>query len=424
MDLPPGPRLPAAAQTLLLLSRPTSFLDSCARKFGDVFTLRLSSGPPTVVVTGPADVQRLWALMAEEAHTGEENAVLEPLLGPQSVLMLDGAEHLRQRRLLSQFFHGERMRRHGPVIAAITAEEVNRWPIETAFAVLPRLRAITFEVILRVVFGLEAGSAQLNRLRELLGRLLSLGSSWMVLPWLRRDLGPWSPWGRFVDAKRRVDEALIAEIRQRRAAGSGGDDALSMLLGTMTDGELRDELMTLLIAGHETTATALAWWFELVLRRPELVELLRAEAAAGGPPRLLEATIREALRLRPIFRFVSRRLQQPLEIAGRTLPAGVSVSANVYLTQRRHDLYPDPEAFRPERFLDGSPEAGAWIPFGGGIRRCLGASFATYEMGVVIRTVLAGARLRPASPTPEPISLHAVTLVPRHGARVIRAAQQ
>lgn len=417
-NLPPGPPLPVPLQTALWLGQPVRFVEWCGRRYGDVFTLRLAFGPPTVVVSDPALVERILALPAEVATAGEDNAILAPLLGEHSVLMLDGAEHLRQRRLLLPFFHGERLRRHADLIASIAAAEVDGWPIGRPLALLPRMRAITFEVILRVVFGVT-DPARLAALRSALGRLLRMGSSWMVLPWMQRDLGPLSPWGRFVRLRAAVGALLRQEIGQRRLAGAAdGEGAIGPLMGSMTDDELVDELVTLLVAGHETTATSLAWCFELLLRRPELVERLRAELS-GGSTRLLDAVVRETLRVRPVFRLVSRRLRAPLELAGHVVPAGTSVGANVFLAHRRTDRYPDPDVFRPERFLESAPGAGAWVPFGGGIRRCLGASFATSEMALVVRTVLGRARLRSASRRPERARLHAVVMVPARGARVV-----
>jgi cytochrome P450 len=421
--LTPGPRLPALIQTALWFGRPIWFMEWCRRRYGDCVTLRLAFGPATIVVSDPALVDGILAAPPAVAPTGPENAILEPLLGPRSVLMLDGPEHLRQRRLLLPFFHGERMRRHEATIASITEREIERWPQRRPFELLPRMRSITFEVILRIVFGLE-DPARLEELGTMLRRLLAMGSSWLVLPWMQHDLGPFSPWGRFVRLKAAIDRFLVDEVRERRAdpSLSERDDVLSQLLqardeegNQLTDEELRDELMTLLVAGHETTATSLAWCFDLLLRRPELFDRVLESR------RWTDAVIRETLRLRAPFRLVSRRLVAPLQVGGYSLPAGVAVGVNVYLTHRRPELYPDPEAFRPERFVDDSPPPpSAWVPFGGGVRRCLGASFATFEMGVVLRTVLARVRLRPISPQPEGFRLHAVILVPEHGARVIR----
>jgi cytochrome P450 len=389
--LPPGPWLPALVQTALWMGRPIRFMEWCSRRYGDCMTLRLAFGPPMVVVSDPTLVDGILAAPPAVAPTGPENAILEPLLGPHSVLMLDGPDHLRQRRLLLPFFHGERMRRHEATIASISERAIEGWPVGQPFALLPRMRAITFEVILRIVFGLED------------------------------DLGPRSPWGRFVRLKASIARFLEREISERRDDGSlsAREDVLSQLLQArdeegkpLTDDELRDELMTLLVAGHETTATSLAWCFDLVLRRPDLAESI------PGSRKLAEAVIRETLRLRAPFRLVSRRLVAPLEVGRYRLPAGVAVGVNTYLTHRRPEVHPDPEVFRPERFLDGQPEA--WIPFGGGVRRCLGASFAIFEMGIVLQTVLRLVRLRPISSRPEAIRLHAVILVPEHGAAVVR----
>lgn len=418
--LPPGPALPALVQTALWFARPVGFLEWCGRRYGDVFTLRLAPGPPTVMVSEPRLVERVLALPADTASTGEENAVLAPLLGDRSVLMLDGPEHLRQRRLLLPWFHGERMRRHGGAIAAVVRAEVARWPAGRPFPLLPRMRDVAFEVILRVVFGLEE-SERLDELRRSLRRLLAMGGTWMAVPALRRDAGPLRPWGRFVELKARVDALLVEEVRRRRAAGpagAAGDGAIDQLLDGMDDAELVDALMTLLVAGHETTATSLAWCFELLLRRPDLVARLREELAAGSGA-LLDAVVRETLRLRPAFRYTSRRLRRPLELGGHTIPAGVAAGACIYLAHRRSDRYDDPGAFRPERFLAAAPVAGAWAPFGGGVRRCVGASFAAYEMAVIVRTVLETARLRPASARPERIGVRAIMLVPARGARVV-----
>ncbi|HXM57957.1 MAG TPA: cytochrome P450 [Candidatus Dormibacteraeota bacterium] len=412
--LPPGPPVPALVQTALWFGRPAGFLAWCGRRYGDVFTLRLALGPPIVMVSEPRLVERVLALTAEAASTGEENALLAPLLGERSVLMLDGPEHLRQRRLLLPYFHGERMRRQGDAIASIVRQEVARWPVGRPFPLLPRMRDVTFEVILRVVFGLE-DSARLDELRGALVELLRMGGSWMAVPALRRDVGPFRPWGRFLDLKARVDGLLGEEIRRRRAAGGPpGDGAIDQLLPEMDDRELADALMTMLVAGHETTATSLAWCFELLLRRPDLVTRLRA-----GDSRLLDAVVRETLRLRPVFRYTSRRLRQPLALGAYTIPAGVPVGAGIFLAHHRPATYGDATAFRPERFLDGPPAPGTWVPFGGGVRRCVGASFAAYEMGVVVRTVLESAALRPASARPERIVVRAITLVPSRGARVV-----
>lgn len=415
--LPPGPPLPAMVQLALWLASPVGFLQWCARRYGDLFTLRLALGPPIVMVSDPELVERVLTLRAEDASTGEENALLAPLLGERSLLMLDGPDHLRLRRLLLPNFHGERMRRQRDTMVEITRAEVERWPLRRPFPLLPAMQDITFEIILRVVFGLQ-DSPSLDELRRSLRRLLEMGSSWMVVPALHRDLGPFSPWGRFVRLKQRIDALLRDEIERRRHSHSPDDSVIEQLVGTMSDAETVDALMTLLVAGHETTANSLAWCFELMLRHPDLVDRLREDLAAGSG-RLLDAVVRETLRLRPVFRYTSRRLKRPLSLGPYTVPSGISVGANTYLAQRRPDRYEDAESFQPERFLGQPPSLGTWLPFGGGIRRCIGASFASYEMAVVVRSVLEMARLRPASERPEQIRLHAVTMVPSRGARVV-----
>ncbi|HLH70801.1 MAG TPA: cytochrome P450 [Candidatus Dormibacteraeota bacterium] len=413
--LPPGPPLPTWVQTALWLARPVGFPVWAARRYGDPHRLRLSFSGELVLTADPALVPTVLGLRPEMASAGEANALLAPLLGTRSLLMLDGAEHLRLRQLLGPSFRGEAMRRHQAAIVDLTLREVARWPRGTPFPLLPRMRALTLEVILQVVFGLEAGP-RLDLLRRLLTELLAMGSSWMVLPGTRRDLGPRSPWGRFLRHKAQVDALLEEEIKERRRSGPDRGLLADLLADETHDLDLqglRDQLLTLLVAGHETTATTLAWCFELLLRHPEAMERARVD------DRYLEAVVQETLRLRPIFRMTSRRLRRDLELGPYRLPPGVSVGAAIYLTHHRSDLYPDPERFRPERFLGVAPEPGAWIPFGGGIRRCLGAAFASFEMALVVRTVLTSIHLRPASDRPEPISLHAVVLVPGRGTRVV-----
>jgi len=416
--LPPGPPLPTAVQTALWFRQPIAFLEWCARRYGDVFTLRLALGPPTVLVSEPRLVEQVLALDAEAASTGDENAILAPLLGEHSVLMLDGPAHLRMRRLVLPLLHGDRLRQTAGTIAAIVRSEVGHWPLRRPFPLLPRMRDITFEVILRVVFGLD-DTARRHEVGCALRRLLAMGSSWMVVPALQRDLGPYSPWGRFVRLKARLDALLLDEVRQRHEApAASANTVIDVLRHDMDEAELVDTLMTLLVAGHETTATSLAWFFELTLRQPQLVERMRHELAIDTT-RLLDATIRETLRIRPVFRYISRRLRKPLELGRYTIPPGVAVGANIYLAHRRRQSYDRPDVFDPDRFAASAPTRGAWIPFGGGVRRCLGASFAAYEMAMVIRTVLAIAELRPASARPEAVSVRAITLVPSRGARVV-----
>jgi cytochrome P450 len=394
-----------------------------------MFTIRPSRERTIVVCADPAVVREVIAGDPALLHAGQGNVVLRPLLGSRSVLLLDGPEHLRQRRLLLPPFHGERMRAYGERMRSIAAEHVARWPHGEPFAVQPSMQAITLEVILRVVFGVEE-RARVEQLAAPLRSLLDKTGhpARLVLLQLTRSDGarPRSPWGRMRARMAPVDAMIREEIRARRAEAADPsrpprDDILSLLLaardedGTpMTDVELRDELMTLLVAGHETTATALSWTLERITRHPQVLERLREDPT--GP--YLDAVIKETLRLRPVVPAVVRKLQAPMTFGGWELPAGVNIAPNIWLVHRNPALYPEPEAFRPERFLDRTPGTYEWLPFGGGIRRCLGASFALFEMRAVLETVLHQVELQPTREAGERVNRRFVTYTPGGGGRV------
>jgi cytochrome P450 len=351
------------------------------------------------------------------------------VLGGSSVLVLDEKEHINQRRLLLPPFHGERMQAYGETMAEIAEREIAGWPAGTPYELRPRMQAMTLDIILRTVFGVDgAEAAKLADLREALRDFLDMTTNpRFLLPMLA--VGP-NRLRRFAAFRRRierVDALIYREIAERRRAEDVAerDDVLSMMIGAthedgspMSDEEMRDELLTLLVAGHETTATSLAWAVERLARHPEKLERLRAEAEAGGEE-YLTATIQETLRLRPVISIVLRKLTEPVQIAGYDLPAGVSVAPCVYLVHRNPEVYPEPEAFRPERFLETPPGTYTWIPFGGGVRRCLGASFAQFEMTVVLKELVRRWQIRPADPRPERIFRRAITETPRHNARVV-----
>ena len=426
--LPPGPRLPMAVQTALWVLAPVRFIDWCRDHYGEIFTVNLPFNGHVVQLCDPDAIRSVFTAPPADAHAGEVNAVLQPLVGRNSVLLLDGPDHLRQRRLMLPAFHGERMQRYAEMIAEVTEREVRTWPVGQAFALRPSMQRITLEVILRAVFGADDGD-QLSGLRRLISELVDLRHSQIAfLPGFRRDLGPRSPWGRFLRNRERADSAIYSLIAARRADADAGverDDILSMLLQardengeSMTDAELRDELMTLLLAGHETTATTLAWFFDLMLHHGEILDRLETELASGSTA-YLDAAVRETMRMRPVVPVIGRRLRAPLQVGPWRLPAGVAVSPNIVGTHRNPRVYPEPERFAPERFLDQRTDAFSWLPFGGGIRRCLGATFATFEMRIVVPAVLRHARLRPVAQECEPMVRRAVTLVPRHGVRVV-----
>jgi cytochrome P450 len=422
-SLPPGPRFPRALQTLGWGFRPGPFMERCQRRYGDMFTLKIASEGTWVFVTHPDAVKQVFTGDPRLLHAGEGNKVLMPLLGQNSVLLLDEDPHMRQRKLMLPPFHGERMRAYRDVMTSVTEAELERWPQGDPFELWPRMQAITLEVIVRTVFGVSEGQ-RLAALRSALRELLEWGSDPRRLM-LVGMLGPsrLKHIRSFTGARDRADELLFEEIRERRSAPdlAERDDVLSMLLQAryedgsgMSDEELRDELMTLLVAGHETTATALSWAVERLVRHPEKLERL-----ASGDEEYLDAVVKETLRLRPVLPLVLRRLTEPMEIGGRELPAGVAVAPCIYLMHRRPDVYPEPTRFRPERFLEEPAGTYTWIPFGGGVRRCLGATFAIFEMKVVLETIAARLRLTPADPRSERISRRLITLIPERGAQVV-----
>jgi len=424
MSLPPGPRAPAAAQTLAWVIRPVAFMEECRRRYGPLFTVKL--GPSKVVmIADPAAVREVFQGPPDLLHMGDINGLFRPILGSTGLLLTDGPEHLRQRKLMLPPFHGERMRAYGRLMADAADREVSSWPVGEEFALLPRMQAITVDVILGAVFGIDPASAEPHPLRRLVVELLHRCQSYStMLPQLRHSLAGRSPWARLMRCVDDVDEVLYAEIARRRAATTRGDDVLSMLLdardengAALSDRELRDELLTLLVAGHETTASALAFAFERLLRHPEMLERLTDELSWGDET-YLDAVIKETLRLRPVLPIVARKLKGEFTVGGYELPRGTVVMPNVWLVHHNPDVYPDPEAFRPERFVNTQPDTYSWIPFGGGVRRCLGASFAQFEMRIVLRTVLSRAVLA-ARPQSERVVRRSFTFAPEHGAHVV-----
>lgn len=415
--LPPGPGGGPLVSIGWIL-RPMPLLERWRARYGSTFTMKLAQEPPWVVVSDPEDIRAVFQGDPTILHAGEGNQILEPFLGSNSVLLLDEERHLRQRKLMLPPFHGERMQRHVETMAEAARAEIARWPSGVPFALHPHMQDVTLEVILRVVFGDSD-----PRLREALKRFLEMGTR--PLNFVRVAVGGMERTKRarwFRSAMDPVD-ALVFDLieRRRHEARADRDDVLSMLLDArdedgapLSDRELRDELMTLLVAGHETTATALAWALERLVRHPEKLERL-----AGGDEEYLDAVVTETLRRRPVVPLVVRKLTEPWELNGRLLPAGVAVSPNIHLVHHDPDIYEEPFAFRPERFLGVKPGTYEWIPFGGGMRRCIGASFALTEMKVVLREIVGALRLRPDDPRPERISRRAITWTPGRGARVV-----
>ncbi len=432
MPLPPGPRLPSPLQLVGFFRRPTAFMDRCHERYGDAFTLRLPGTEPMVFLADPEAVKAVWTRDKVNGLPAGRRITLQPVLGPRSVLLQEGAEHLRRRRLMLPPFHGERMRRYGALMDAIALRDVERWPVGRPFALMPRMQSITLDVILRAVFGTRAGPREdelRRRIDDVLVRTTSAPTQIAVLL-AEATRVKRTPFHRAV---RRMDDVLYEEIRERQAARDldERDDILSMLVqardedgAPLDEGELRDQLVTLLLAGHETTATALAWAFDALFRNPEVLATLRASLPEGDA--YLDAVVEESLRIRPTIHDVGRRLGEPLATGdGATIDAGTAVFASVHLIHRREDVFPDPHAFRPERFLGAErPSTYAWIPFGGGMRRCLGAAFAQFEMRRVLRTILEHADLAPASTRPEAVERRPVTVVPRDGTPAVLAGRR
>jgi cytochrome P450 len=430
--LPPGPTEAPAIQTARWLLRPIAFMESCRRRFGDTFSVHfLGFERPMVMLSDPEAIRALYTAHEHGLPPGRSVALL-PVMGPGSVLLLEGQEHLARRKLMLPPFHGERMRSYEATVREVTQRELDSWSGsgERPFALHPRMQAITLEVILQAVFGVtdpERDARLHERLPSLLGNTASPALQFRVL--LSRRLRRGDPLAGLRELMKEIDELLLAEIAERRAdqdpTHPEREDILSLLVvarfedgSEMSDREVRDQLVTLLLAGHETTATALAWTFDLLLRNPATLARLTAEVDAGEEDGYLRAVISESLRLRPVVPLAGRRLASELNVDGLSLPAGTDVTPAIWLTHTRPDLYPEPYAFRPERFLEESPTTYGWIPFGGGIRRCLGAAFAEMEMRVVLETVLRRRALSPASGKAERLTRRNVTFSPRHGTLV------
>jgi cytochrome P450 len=424
--LPPGPRAPAFVNTARFVRRPLDTLLAWQRRHGDIFTVKLLVFGTGVYVADPAEIKAMFTGDQSDLLAGEANAPLSVVLGSNSVLVLDGPEHLRQRKLLLPPFQGSHVKAFREVIREVADAEVARWRVGETFPMRERMRALTFEVICRAVFGVTE-PWRVERLRSALLAVIDMGSLFLMPEALRRiPLGPIGPWGRFRRRLAAADALLYEEIARRRAEPDLDErgDVLSLLLRArdedgepMSDLELRDELFTMLGAGHETTATALAFAFEQLLHNPATLARLRDENASGDDA-YLEAVGTETLRLRPVIDAAERTLTRPRRVGGYELPAGIRVYPGIALVHRRADLYPEPERFRPERFLDGRVESYSWLPFGGGIRRCIGAALAQAEMAEVIRVVCERVELAAVRPELDPVVLKNITLAPKHGAEV------
>jgi cytochrome P450 family 135 len=425
--LPPGPRMPRALQTAIWSRQAQWMLEQSRARFGDMFTIRIAHEGDWVMVSDPGVVKQVFTGDPKVFHAGEGNQILRPILGDNSVLVLDEKPHIGQRRLLLPPFHGERMQGYEEAMTEIASREIESWPTGTPYALRPRMQAITLEIIIETVFGVHDRD-RTDPLRSALRDFLDLTTDpRFLLPAVLAGPERIRRLPFFIRRIDRVDELIHREIAERRRAGdlAERDDVLSMLVAAehedgspMSDAEIRDELLTLLVAGHETTATALSWAVERLVRHPEKLARLRTEVLAGEDA-YLTATIQETLRLRPVIVLVIRKLTEPVEIGGYELPAGARVTPSIHLVHRDPATYPEPDRFLPERFLERPPGTYTWIPFGGGVRRCLGAAFAQFEMAVVLRELVKRHEIAPARPGNERPFRRAITETPRHNAEVV-----
>jgi cytochrome P450 len=407
--------MPMPLQTLAFWGSIDRFLRACERRYGPIFTMRVFPWGETVVVCDPDAIETIFTGDPRVWKAGESYDLLKPLIGEHSLVVLDGAEHLQVRRQLLPPFHGDTVRGYEQLIESITTEALAQWPVGEPIELTERMRAITLEVMLRAVIGTEE-SPRLAELRRTLAAAVLLRPL-VLLMWVWHPLAKVGPWRAFNNRLRHARDLLAQEIRLRRADPSLAQrtDVLSKLIATgeMDDETLLDQLATLLLAGHDTSTTALCWSVERLVRHPQALERARRDE------RYLDAVVKEALRLRPVLPAVTRRTAAPVEIAGRALPAGVTVMPCIQLVQRSRRYYPEPDQFRPERFLEGQGHGYAWIPYGGGTHRCVGASFAAFQMRIVLRTILAQTELSADRPQDERIRNEHITLVPGRGGRVV-----
>ena len=424
--LPPGPRWPVLLQTAGLLRFRHRFHPYLRRRYGDVFTVRLApGGRPLVFFTRPEHAKEIFAGDPDVFHAGKANGILGPIMGEHSLLLQDGGEHKRARKLLMPAFNGHALREYQSLVTEVARAEVGGWRDGAEFRALERMNALTLEVILRVVFGVT-DEARLAALRPRVNKTVNISPA-ILLGWAYPRLQRMGPWRATVDNQRELDELMYAEIRERRTAPDLAErtDVLSRLIlqgdegdrpeDRLSDTELRDQLVTLLLAGHETTASALSWALYETGHDPELLARCQ-RAVAEGDDDFLEAVLKEAMRLHPIIPMVVRTLQRPATIAGWDLPAGTTVGPSIIIAHQREDNHPDPEVFRPERFLGQNPPANTWIPFGGGVRRCLGAGFSLMEGVAILREVFAAYDVV-AIGNDEP-KVRNITSVPRRGVRI------
>ncbi|MEG4421015.1 cytochrome P450 [Microcoleus sp. LAD1_D5] len=437
-----GPKDNRFVQTVGGILNPLYYLDSNYKRYGDLFTSKFSNFPPQVIISNPQAIQEIFTADSKLFESGTGNQIALPLVGPNSLLLLDGDRHLQQRKLLMPPFHGERMKAYGQIICNTTEKVINNWTPGNSVIAQSTMQEISLEVILHAVFGLSEGE-RYQQIQQLITNMFSLFSNplsatFLFIKSLQKDLGAWSPWGGFIRQRQRLDELLYQEIRERKTQSKPlGEDILSLLISArdeagqpMSDVELRDELMTMLFAGHETTATALAWalyWIHYIpeVREKLLQELNSMDVENCDPAEItklpyLNAVCCETLRIYPILFFTfPRLLQAPMQLMGFNIPKGMILSLCIYLVHQRPDIYPEPKRFKPERFLERQFSAYEYLPFGGGNRRCIGTAFAMFEMKLVLAKVLSRYSLELAENRPVLPVRRGLTMAPAGGVRLL-----
>lgn len=433
-QVPAGPRYSSLLQSIMLMRFRHQWIPALRRKYGDVFSIKiLPEGRWMVFFHKPEHVREIFAGDPEIFHAGKGNAILGPVMGEHSLLLVDSSQHKRARKLLMPAFNGHALRGYESMIEGLTKTEVASWSTGTPFESLERMNALTLEVILQVVFGVT-DEKRLAEMRPLVNRTVNV-SPIVFLGWSSPRLQGFGPWKSAFKNQAELDHVIYAEIAERRRATDleTRTDVLSRLLLVrdedapgdgggvetgLTDEELRDQLVTLLLAGHETTATALSWALHEIGKDPVQEQKARAAATAGNDD-YLEAVLKEAMRLHPVIPMVVRYLMKPATIGGVDLPAGTNVAASIILAHESEDAYPDHAQFRPERFLEGEVATNTWIPFGGGVRRCIGAGFSLMEGVAVLREVLSTYDVTLPPGTTEEAKVRNITSVPKHGAKII-----
>jgi cytochrome P450 len=429
-ELPPGSRLPPAGQTIALWRSPFTYLERCRSSYGSNFTIRATSRPPLIFVSASKEIKEIFTTPADVLHPGEGGETVAPIVGDSSFMVADEGEHLNARKVILPPFHARLVREHADLVAEVAQREIASWPRDVALALHPRLRALTLETILRAILGASGRltDERLYALRDCLLKMLSVTASAVFPePLLRHGAGR-AIWRRFLCERAEVDELIYAIIEDRCREDEGCGDLLGMLLAArntdgsrMTPRQVRDNLMSIVLAGHETTASELAWAFQLLVHNPRVLSKLIDEIDTDGGEDYLTATIREVLRHRPVFLFaIPRVVKQPIEIGGWSYRPPTQLLGCIYLVHHDPELYPEPYEFRPERFLGDSPPATyTWLPWGGGRRRCPGLHLAMLEMKTVLRTVLATMTVRPAAKKIEHPRWRSVIVTPHAGSRVV-----